>query len=242
MRFNGADIKSVHHAISINKEIPPGMPERDLRTIKRRRGELLTGYDLQQAEYTVRVNIAGKNKRIAWEARAALAAWATSSGEKAAMLEPTHWPGVAYDAIAKEVQPPEFKFGFGVIEITFVIPEPVAHDMIPSIAKGTNGATLDVGGSWACEPVITYTAAEASDGLVIQADGAKLISIKDAIAAGDVVVIDTQEGGLTINGEHAEKRIIYTDTDWELPFAPGIHKLTASASGAVEARWYNRWA
>lgn len=242
MRFNGVDLLSVHPAISINKEIPPGMPARDLRTISRQRGELLTGYDVIQDEYIVRVNVAGKTRGEAWEARAALAKWATSSGQTTGTLEPTNWPGMAYNAIVKEIQPPEFKFGFGVIEVIFTLPEPVAHETTQRSRSGQSVITMEVGGSWPCEPVITYTAINASSGLILRLDSEKLISIKGDISAGDVIKLDTKEGGLTINGSHAEDRIIYTDTNLQLPFAPGSHRLNANADGTLEARWYNRWA
>lgn len=242
MRFNGVDLLSVHPAISISKEIPPGMPARDLRTIQRQRGELLTGFDLIQDEYIVRVNVAGKTRGTAWEARAALAEWATSSGQQTGLLEPTHWPGMAYDAIVKDVHPPEFKFGFGVIEISFALPEPVAHEMTMRSKAGKTTITMEVGGSWACDPIIIYTAINASSGLVIRLDSEKLISLKGDIIANDVIEIDTKEGGVTINGIHAEDRIIYTDTNLLLPFSPGSHRLNANADGTLEARWYNRWA
>lgn len=242
MRFNGIDIKSVHHAISIKKEIPPGMPARDLRTIARERGELLTGVETKQDEYLLQVNVAGKNKLMAWEVRKLLAAWATSSGNQTARLEPTHWPGVAYDAIAKSIEPPKFTFGFGVIEVAFALPEPVAYELIPSIARGSAGAVMDIGGSWKAEPVVTFTAGAAASGLKLQLNGARFLAVKGDIAAGDVIVADVKEGGLTINGKHAEERIIYTDTDWLADFGPGVKKLTSSAAGTVEARWNNRWA
>lgn len=242
MLFNGTDLMYVHPAISIAKEIPPGMPARELRTIKRKRGELLTGFDLIQDEYVVRVNVAGKSREIAWEARAALAEWATSSGQETALLEPTHWPGVAYDAIAKDIQPPEFTFGFGVIEVSFALPEPVAHDVFPTVVRDNSGVTMRVGGSWDCEPVITYTAGGSANGLAMLLDGKKLLRLSGDIAANDVIKLDIRDGSLTINGNHAEDRIIYTDTDLLLPFTPGTHELVTGADGTLEARWHNRWA
>lgn len=242
MRFNGVDIKSVHKAISINKEIPPGMPARDLRTVLSARGEILTDVEHKQAEYTIKVNIAGRDKLMAWDVRKLLAAWATSSGNKTAILEPTHWPGIAYDAIAKTIEPPEFVFGFATLKVTFALLEPVAYELIPSIAKGNRETTMHIGGSWRTEPQIIFTASAAADGMTLKLDGNRFLKIKGSIAAGDVITADTKEGGLTINGKHAESRIDYTGTEWRPGFDPGIHKLTASAAGTVEARWSNRWA
>lgn len=242
MRFNGVDIKSVHDAVSIKKEIPPGMPARDLRMIERARGELLAGVETKQDEYIVEVNIAGKNKQMAWEVRKLLAAWATSSGKETARLEPTHWPGVAYDAIVKAIDPPRFTFGFGVVDVIFALPEPVAYEIIPSFAAGSGSITLAIGGSWAAEPVVTFTADQDSDGVRLTVDGARFLAIKGAIETGDVIEADVKEGTLTINGEHAEERIIYTDTDWQADFSPGEKVLASNAGGQLGARWHNRWA
>lgn len=143
MRFNGVDICSVHRAISVAKEIPPGMPERSVETVSGREGETLAGTVVKRGEYTVRVNIAGKSRAEAWRVRALLAAWAGSSGETTAELEPTHWPGMAYEAIVGGISPPEFTFGFAVVEITFVLPRPFAHEKMTSRANGNRDGCHD---------------------------------------------------------------------------------------------------
>lgn len=242
MRFNDVDLLSIHPKISISKEIPPGMPARELRTIATREGERLAGLDLQQDEYIVRVNIAAKNKPMAWEVRAALAAWAMSSGDQLALLEPTHWPGVAYDAIAKSIDPPEFVFGFAVVEVAFALPEPVAHDIMQTAAKGTTSAVLDIGGSMDTRPVITCKPAASTTGLQLTLDGKQFLAIQGEIPAGTEVQVDMSTGALLIGGEHEEKRVIYTDSNWRPGFVPGRHILSSSAESEIEARWYNRWA
>lgn len=242
MIFNGVDLLSIHPKISINKEIPPGMPEREARTIATVDGARMAGVDVLQSEYIVRVNIAAKNKTMAWEARAVLAAWATSSGDKLAALEPTHWPNVAYDAIALNIEPPEFVFGFATVEVSFIVPEPVAHDIMQSAAKGTTQTVMDIGGTMVTRPVITCKPAAATTGLQLLLDGKPFMAIKGEIAAGTPVQVDMGTGALLIGGVHAEKQIIYTDSNWRPGFAPGRHVLSSSATGDVEARWYNRWA
>lgn len=242
MRFNGVDILSLHPTISIAKEIPPGMPERELRTIAGKLGEKLVGVDLAQSEYVVRVNIAAKSRHEAWRVRALLAAWAMSSGEETAPLEPTHWPQVAYNAVVKSIDPPEFVFSHGVVEIVFALPDPVPYEQIPSIAAGDRLAVMEIGGCGEVDPVITYTPDADTDSLWVMLDGFIFLSIKGAIPKGAEVVIDMAEGSLLINGEHAESLIDYTETNWHPGFSPGTHKLSADAKGTIQARWHNKWA
>ena len=115
MRFCGVDLRSVHPALSIEKEYPPGMPDRDVYTIAGTDGETVVGYAVTQGEYKVNVNIAARRREDGWRIRALLAAWAAASGRSTGELEPTHWPGVAYDAIVKSIGAPEFVFGFAKV-------------------------------------------------------------------------------------------------------------------------------
>lgn len=242
MQFNGVELLHVHPSISINKEIPPGAPARELRTIANKRGEILAGVDLTQDEYVVRVNIAGKTRREAWQVRALLAAWATSSGEHTAPLVPTHWPQVAYNAVLKSIEPAEFVFGHGTVEVVFALLDPVPYEQIPSTARGTTTATMDIGGAGEAQPEISFVPASTVEGLRLTLDGKTFFTIKASLPAGVAVSIDTAEGALLIDGKHAEARIDYTATNWHPGFTPGVHSLEASTAGTIQARWHNRWA
>lgn len=242
MIYNGVDLMSVHPRISIAKEIPPGMAPRTVRTIPTQYGEILAGVDIEQDEYIVRVNIGARRRAEAWEARAALAAWATSAGGNAAQLVPTHWPQVAYDAVASRIDPPEFRFGFGTVDVTFVLPTPTAYELRTKRAAGDGYVLIDVGGSADAEPSITVTAAADSDGMLLTLDNETFWQISGQISTGDVIEISMQQGSLIINGEHAEQRIVYTATRWRPGFSPGRHAIVSSVAGRVEATWHNRWA
>ena len=50
MRFCGVDLRSVHPALSIEKEYPPGMPDRDVYTIAGTDGETVTAQLAQLKE------------------------------------------------------------------------------------------------------------------------------------------------------------------------------------------------
>lgn len=241
MRYNGVDLLTVHPAISIAKEIPPGMAPRELRTFAARDGERLAGADVQQAEYTARINIAGKTRAEAWQVRSLLAAWATSAGDSTAQLVPTHWPAVAYDAICVSMDDAEFTFGFGTLELKFALPCPYAYDLIPTTAAGSTSAAVQIDGSAPARPVITFTPTVAVEGLSLSLDGKTFLTIGGEIAAGTEVQVDTGTGALLIGGNHAEKRISYTKSTMMPDFSPGAHTLAANKAGAIKARWHNRW-
>lgn len=150
MKYNGIDPRTLHPGISIAKEIPPGTIASQLETLAGSTGEIIAGRTIKQAEYIVRVNIAGKSIGEAWKIRALLAGWARADDEKPRELIPTHWPEVHYDAILKEISPPEFVFGFGVIDVVFTIPRPVAvenqtrsyNTAVEAAAEDSNGQQL----------------------------------------------------------------------------------------------------
>lgn len=244
MRFNGVDILQAHRALSINKEIPPGMPGRDIATVSGTLGEIVTGVDETQDEYMVRVNIAARSRKEAWDARGALAAWAMSSGNGTGELEPTNTPGKAYSAIVKTISRPEFVFGFATVDVTFLLPAPVMHDVRESRASVNNAREmmLAVGGTYPAQPVITYTSGAAGSNLLFTADGANLLRLKGSFAEKQVVVINLQTGEVTIDGAQAGDRLVYTDTDLDVLLHPGRHTIGVSRTGTLEARWRNQWA
>lgn len=240
MRYNGVDLREANRALSVSKEIPPGMPDRSNEMVQGQGGEILAASRISRGEYTVRVNVSGKTRQEAWEARAALAAWADTKGQTAP-LEPSLWPGKAYDAVVKSIDPPEFKFGFGVIKVAFDIPRPIAYDIIEDVRTGSKTITMVVGGTSYCRPVIRQTMAAAASRLTMAADGSTFLVLNRTLKAGDVVTVDLKNESVLVNGEHAEASIDYTSTYWRPGFDPGPHTVTSSDSGAIEARWHNEW-
>lgn len=241
MHYNGVEVRTVHQSISIAKEIPPGMAERELRTFAVKDGERLVGADVQQAEYIAKINIAGKSRAEAWQVRSLLAAWATSAGDKVTQLIPTHWPQVAYDAICTKISAPEFVFSHGTVEVTFACPCPYAYSLTASTATGAKTASVTIGGSAPARPVITYTPGITANGLTLALDDVVFLTIQGEVAANTAIQFDTGTGALLIAGAHAESRINYTESTMRPDFSPGAHTLEASKSGSLQVRWNNRW-
>lgn len=240
MRFNGVDIHDIHRAISINKEIPPGMPRREIHTVRGNAREHLGGMTQERDEYIVRVNIAGKNADEAWSVREKLAAWAMSSRETTALLEPTHRKGVGYDAIVSSIAAPEFKKGFATVDVVFLLPDPVARDIAPMRASGSNEISMQIGGTAETRPILTITPAASVSNPTYSLDGKAFFALTGTIAAGTEIEIDFGEGRVRIGGTDSNDRINFKDSDWRPGFFPGAHKLTCPGS-RIEARWHNRW-
>lgn len=242
MYFNGVDLTSVHHALSINKEIPPGAAARNLTSIAGLDGDRLARVSLQQSEYKVRVNVAAKTRAEAWEARKLLAAWAYSSADPAELI-PTHWPDVHYMAVCKEIEPPEFVFGFATITVAFALMRPIAVDNIASTSGGSGSASMSVTGSAPARPVIRQTLAGASSDLRYTLDGAVFLRFvpSGSYAAGTVIEIDTAARSVTANGAHCETDIDYAASVWRPGFDAGVHTVASTDTGRLTVEWRNEW-
>lgn len=242
MIFNGRELRTVHRALSIEKEIPPGTAARTIETMSAAEGEIITQERIERGEYIVRVNIAGRNAAEAWEARELLAQWATLPGIGTAELIPTHRPSRAYDARLLSISEPEFKRGGAVVEVRFLLPRPLAHDIYESVIGGAGGMEMTISGSHACRPAFKQTIAAARDGVIWRINNGAFMTLTGNLTAGQVVEMDTARESLTIDGAHAEERLNVTWTRWRPGYNPGTHQITSTDGGKMEARWRNVWA
>lgn len=240
MIFNGVDILSVDKTISINKEIPPGMPRREIHTIRGNASEHLGGITRERDDYIVRVNIAAKTADEAWLARGKLAAWAMSSGEETAQLVPTHRTDVAYDAIVSSISAPEFKRGFATVTVTFLLPDPVCYDRLEQKKTGSGTITLTIGGTQEAEPIVTITPASQATFVRCTMDSQKSMTLRGTFEANVPVEIDFAQGRVSAGGVDMNETISFEESSWKLGFTPGEHRLVCT--GAAEVRWRNRWA
>ena len=242
MRFNGVDLRSVHRALSIEKEIPPGTAGRKIETIEGTGGEIVTEERLTQGEYLVKVNIVGRTREEGWAVREMLAEWASLRGLGTAELIPTHRQSRCYDARLKSISDPEFVRGGAKVDVRFLVPRPVSRDVSESKATGAGGLSAQVRGTYECRPMLSQTLSAAQDGLVWAKDGIPILTITGALSAGQVVKMDIKNESLTIDGEHAEHRINIAGTRWRPDWWPGAHAISSTDGGAMEMRWHNEWA
>ena len=165
-----------------------------------------------------------------------------ASGQDTGEIEPTHWPGVAYDGIVKSISTPEFVFGFAKVEVIFLVPRPYAHDLAYTSATGQGKATLSIGGSAACRPTITQTMAAARSGVTWMLDGREVLHINGALSAGQKLGVDFATGAVTLDGAHIESRLDVDRSNFSAAFRPGVHGLTSDDGGSLTARWRCEWA
>lgn len=240
MRYNGRDLLAVHSAVSIEREILPGMAAREIATTETSRGDIVSNVSAVQDELTVRVNIAARSYDEAAYVRGLLAEWASSSGGGVAELEPTRTPGKAYSAIVKRIGKLEKRFG--TVDVVFLLPRPFLHDVTPRARTGTGTElAVQIGGSAPVQPVISFAPDAAAEGVRITADGAPFLALRGSIAKGAVLEFKPETGAVTLDGEHVENRLVYTDSNPDAEFAPGRHVFTVSAPGTMTVRWQNQW-
>lgn len=241
MRFNGAELEDVHPVLSICKEYPPGMAAREVHLSVGNDGSMLAGVQDKPGLYRVRVNIAGRNEQEGLEACALLAAWATSSGERTALIEPTHDMRRGYMGICENIEDPEFKFGFAQVDVRFLLPDAKRLDLMESRAAGMGGVDVQIGGSAACRPVICQKMDKGRDGLLLTMDQSPLFAFCGRLESGQEITVDFDGGTVTVNGVHREPEIDYTRTRWHPGFFPGRHSICSNDAGEMGARWRNRW-
>lgn len=241
MKFNGVDPCSLHRAISIEKEIPPGTARMRIETLDGSGGPVISDERMEPGEYLVRVNIFGGTQKTGWEVRELLAGWAFTKGLETAVLIPTHAPDRCYDAKLMSISEPEFVHGGAKVEVRFLLPRPVMRSVHSSAATGAGGASVRIGGTYECRPCLSQRLSAAQDGLVWVIDGMPILTIKGALSAGQVVEMDTKNESLTIDGEHAEHRIDISGTKWRPGYWPGKHAITSTDGGLFEMRWHNEW-
>lgn len=243
MRYNGIDPTTLHRGISIAKEIPPGAPTSQLEALTGASGEIITGRTLKQAEYIVRVNIAGKTREEAWSMRAMLANWARSVDDTPHELQPTRWPGVAYDAIFKEITPPEFTFGFGTVDVIFAIPRPIAHGISSRSAEGSKYVNVNVLGTSYVRPELTIIM-KAGYRAEISVDGRLYAAVTYPFAEGDVLNVQADPPRVEIvsseNTIPADRYVDYAVTDFDAmskALSPGSHLVGCEQADSVAVRW-----
>ena len=68
MRFNGVDIRDVHRAVSVEKEIPPGMPEMTIETAQGWDGETFVGRAVRRVLHGEKGGLPVEDcKAVLWE-------------------------------------------------------------------------------------------------------------------------------------------------------------------------------
>lgn len=252
MKFDGVNPCTLHPGISIAKEIPPGTIPSQLETLGSSTGEIVAGRTIQQGEYIVRVNIAGKYVRQAWEIRAIIAAWARPMDEETRRLIPTHWPTVYYEAICKEITPPEFRKGFATVDVIFTLPRAVAMSIEENTAEtgeATTEQNITVSGSSYARPVIKANMLDGEESVFVYVDGAVCFGIYGAFTSENVLTIQTAPPGASLyipnyGQMNVMDKVDYTMTDFQKlkkALTPGSHTIRVMPCNGFSVTWRDEW-
>lgn len=239
MKFNGVDPNHIHSVVSVSKEIYPSTPAMHMATVSTDQGELVAHVSVEADEATVRLNVAARSYEEAAEARLKIARWANSNGKVAELL-PTHMPGKAYGAVLKSISGMENRFG--TVDVVFTLPRPVLYETMKRSATATGERVrFTTGGTATVMPVYMAKPMQDTENFTLTLDGITVLAIAGTVMAGQTIEYNTQTGALTINGEHAENRMMYADMEPDVELLPGVHTLAASAPVSLTARWQNQW-
>ena len=124
-------------------------------------------------------------------------------------------------------------FEDGKGEVSFALLDPVAYGM----ARSERGTSFEVGGSWPTWPTFELVA-EAGSAVQVGCSGS-FVCVEHAFAGGEVVRIDCEIEGVTIDG--ADARASVTLSSDFFPLAPGSCELTFSGCSAHVTAFHERW-
>lgn len=124
-----------------------------------------------------------------------------------------------------------FEDGHGDVE--FALLDPVAYGM----ERNEAGASFEVGGTWPTWPTFELVAAAGS--AVQVGYGAAYVRVEHSFAGGEVVVIDCETEGVTIDGVDARASVTLSSDFF--PLAPGSCELTFSGCTTHMTTFNERW-
>ena len=118
-------------------------------------------------------------------------------------------------------------------EVSFTLLDPVAYGR----ARSETGTSFEVGGSWSTWPTFELVA---SSGTAIQvSNGSELVRIEHAFSGGEVVRIDCETEGVTVDGIDARADVALSSDFFSL--TPGDVTLTFSGCSAHVTTFHERW-
>lgn len=246
MRFNGISPSEISPKIFVSHEIISPIPPRSVRMLATSRQSYLAGVDLSPREVHLHLNFAGRSIDNANELAAKVAA--LFCREDLTEYEPSHMPGKALNVILQSASDPEWRWGFGVVEYTFVAPRPFIHSTSETVLIGGSQVYMEPRGSVPARPIITHRMATAaatltigiSDGQTSQTIMAIRNPLGTSLPAGLVVGVDFASRLCSINGIAANEYVDYTLSDWH-PDIRGGTLITLSDSGDTTIRWRDEW-
>ena len=124
-------------------------------------------------------------------------------------------------------------FEDGQGEVLFTLLDPVAYGR----ARSETGASFEIGGSWPTWPTFELVA---SSGTAIQvSNGSELVRIGHAFSGGEVVRIDCESEGVTIDGVDARADVTLASDFFSL--SPGSCEMSFTGCSSHATVFHERW-
>ena len=124
-------------------------------------------------------------------------------------------------------------FEDGKGEVIFTLLDPIAYGRV----RAETGTTFEVGGSWPTWPAFELVA---SSGSALQVGcGDAFVRVEHSFSGGEVVRIDCETEGVTVDGVDARASVTLSSDFFSL--APGSVTLTFSGCSSHTAGFHERW-
>lgn len=124
-------------------------------------------------------------------------------------------------------------FEDGEGEVAFTLYDPVAYGM----ERSKHGATFEVGGSWPTWPAFELVAAAGS--AVQVGCGGSFVRVEQSFEGGEVVRIDCEGEGVTVDGVDARADVTLASNFFSLD--PGAATLAFSGCSSHTVTFHERW-
>lgn len=231
--YNGVDLSEWCSAEVVEKVALPVVPE--TMTVPGRAGALLVSGRIPPRLVRVRLFMdagykPGANGLADIRHRVYSALCSKAGGTLRLPDEPEY---EYHDAICVDAGEWSSLFEDGKGEVVFTLLDPVAYGR----ARAEAGAAFEVGGSWPTWPTFELVAAAGS---VLQAGcGGALVRVEHAFAGGEVVRIDCESEGVTIDGVDARASVTLSSDFFSL--VPGGCELSFSGCTSHMTTFNERW-
>lgn len=137
------------------------------------------------------------------------------------------------DAVCTDAGSWSLLFEDGKGEVTFALLDPVAYGR----ARSENGTSFEVGGSWPTWPTFELVAS-AGSAVQVGNDG-EFVRIERVFSGGEMVRIDCEHEGVTIDGVDSRAEVTLTSDFFSL--APGNVTLAYSGCSSHVTAFNERW-
>lgn len=241
IKFKGRELPSGVIIREVENSILPSVTAKTIE-LPSRHGGLDFGRIYGMREVVVKIGIKAKSDQEVKQIVRQLASQLNS--EKLEALELSDEPNIVYTARVTSDTKLSPLFGYGETEITFLCPNPFGQDKDEYVSDSFYSYKNEQlpEGTFNAYPVYTITikADSSSFKLIHTTDDGEVttITLVDNFVTGDIVIVDCEEGKITVNGSLAN--ILTLDSDY-FEFKVGNNRTDVEGEGDVVISYKKNW-